>query len=249
MTRQSNALLYRVNSGIPGDVSRRQFTVVEPVQLNPSTPFSAYGQVGKFVSGCFVPLVANDTAAVVAGFLVRPYPIQTANADGSGISTFVFGDQMRRGFMTVVNNAGTPATEGQVYIRVANPASGTPIGGIEAAAVGTTVGAATVGNTGNGTIGSVSSTAAAQLGAYTVVMTAATKFTMSAPDGTEYVAGSTGAVYSAGGITATITVGGTPMVAGDSFTITVARSTVPLPGAVFKSAADASGNVEIQYNI
>jgi len=43
---------------------------------------------------------------------------------------------MRRGYMTVQNNAGVPSVEGQVYVRVAAAAAGKPIGGIEAAADG-----------------------------------------------------------------------------------------------------------------
>lgn len=245
----SNALLFRMNSGIPGDISRRQFTLVESVLLNTSLPFTAYGLPGKFVSGKFVPIADGDTAADVKGFLARPYPTQTANADGTGISSLTIGDQIARGFLTVKNNAGTPATEGQVYVRVANAASNTPIGGIEAASVSATTGAAAGGNTGNGTIGTLSSTAVAPTGVTVATMLTATTFRVVTPDGDRLKDGATGTAYTANGVTFTITVGGTPMIAGDSFNITVARTTVPLPNTYFKSAADASGNVEIQYNI
>lgn len=131
-----NAYLTRMPSGIPGDISRRAQSVVEQVVLDPAKPFSAYGLPGKIVAGKFVPLEAADTAAVIYGFLVRPYPTQTANADGTGVSTGKVGDALRFGFMTIKNNAGTPALNSQAYTRIANPVAGKPIGGIEAVADG-----------------------------------------------------------------------------------------------------------------
>lgn len=131
-----NAILKRMASGIPGDISRRNNLVVEPVQLDPAKQFSAYGLPGKFVSGKFQPIEAGDTAAAIVGFNVRVYPTQTANADGTGVNNSKIGDAMRMGFMTVKNNAGTPAFDGTVYVRVAAAAAGKPIGGIEAVADG-----------------------------------------------------------------------------------------------------------------
>jgi hypothetical protein len=134
-----NAILYRMPSGVPGDVSRRSKSIIEPAVLDASKPFSAYGLPGKFVSGKLVPVEAGDAATVVAAFLVRPYPIQTGAADGSGVASAKIGDALRFGYMTVKNNAGTPAVQGQVYMRVANAAAGKPIGGIEAASTADTV--------------------------------------------------------------------------------------------------------------
>lgn len=129
-----NAYLKRMPSGIPGDISRRAQSIVEAVQLNSAAAFTGYGLPGKIVSGKFVPIEAADAADVVYGFLARPYPTQTANADGSGVNQSQMGDVLRFGFMTVKNNAGVAAFNGQVYVRVANAAAGKPIGGIEAAA-------------------------------------------------------------------------------------------------------------------
>lgn len=136
-----NALLYRMPSGIPGDISRRGQCTVESAVADANNPFTAYGVPGKMLNGKFVPVQAGDAASVVSGFLVRPYPAQTANSNGTGISTGKILDRMRRGYMTVQNNAGTPTIEGTVYVRVANPSAGKPIGGIEA------VNDATAGNT------------------------------------------------------------------------------------------------------
>lgn len=135
----SNAILYRMPSGIPGDVSRPSQSTIETGLFDPTNPFSAYGLPGKVVNGKFVPLGAGDTAALVYGFLVRPYPTTGANpSDPIGTSvppTSGLCNILRRGYMTVLNVAGTPALNGPVYSRIAAPSSPTFIGDIEAAAV------------------------------------------------------------------------------------------------------------------
>lgn len=131
-----SAYLKRMPSGVPGDVTRKGVSIIEPVPLNQSLPFPGFGLPGKIVAGKFVPLVAADTADVIDGFLVRPYPTQTVNADGSGMPRSPVGDRLELGYINVKNNAGTPAKNGVVYTRIATPASGKPIGGIEAVADG-----------------------------------------------------------------------------------------------------------------
>jgi len=132
----SNAYLLRMPSGIPGDVSRKLDSTVDTVILDSTAPFTAYGVPGKLVNGKFVPVAAGDTAAVISGFLVRPYPTQSAQEPiGTATPpTTGTGNRLRRGWITVHNNAGTPSIGGAVYVRVAAAASGKPIGGIEAAA-------------------------------------------------------------------------------------------------------------------
>lgn len=129
-----NAILYRMPSGIPGDVSRLQSATVDSVPFNSSLPFAGFGLPGKLASGKFVPIAGGETAADVAGFLVRTFPTQTANGDGSGVPATGIASVLRRGHMTVKLNSGTAALGGQVYVRVANASAGKPIGGIEAAA-------------------------------------------------------------------------------------------------------------------
>jgi len=125
-------------SGIPGDISRQSQATVESLILDSTNPFAGYGLFGKIANGKFVPVGAGDVATAVYGLLVRPYPttggaasdpLGTATPPTKGVA-----DVLRRGYMTVKNNAGTPALGGAVYIRVANAAAGKPIGGIEAAA-------------------------------------------------------------------------------------------------------------------
>lgn len=60
-------------------------------------------------------------------------------------------------------------------------------------------------------------------GGYTMVMTEATKFRVEDPDGVLVGTGTLGTAFNKGGLTFTANAGATPAVAGDSFTITVAR--------------------------
>lgn len=131
------AYLYRMPSGIPGDVSRKSHSTTEAALMG-ATAFAGYGLFAKIVAGKLVPIGAGDTAADVYGLLVRSYPVQGGDSalGSSTPPTSGMVDVLRRGYMTVKSNAGTAALNGQVYVRVATPAAGKPIGGIEAAADG-----------------------------------------------------------------------------------------------------------------
>jgi hypothetical protein len=107
-----------------------------------------------------------------------------------------------------------------------------------------TAAAKTGGNTGNGTVGSMSAGLGAQVGAYTVVFTAATVFSVFDPSGKELKNGATGTAYS-DEINFTITAGGTAFVAGDGFTITVPAGTGAW--APYTSSTPAQ-NLAILYN-
>ncbi|WP_238925101.1 MULTISPECIES: hypothetical protein [Achromobacter] len=124
-------------SGIPGDVSRKENSVVETQILNASLPFSAYGLVGKMAAGKFVPFAGGEAATDAYGVLVRPFPTNSGT-DGLGTATPPTsgpGDVLRRGYITVKLNGGaTVAAGGPVYVRVAAAASGKPLGGFEGAA-------------------------------------------------------------------------------------------------------------------
>jgi hypothetical protein len=82
-------------------------------------------------------------------------------------------------------------------------------------------GVAGSGNVGNGTIGSLSFTYAAQIGDYTVAMTSATAFTVTDPRGVQIGTGTAGTGFNTGGIAFTITSGGTAFAGGDSFVVSV----------------------------
>lgn len=131
------AFVYRMPSGIPGDVSRKEHSVVETQILDATKAFSSYGLAGKMAGGKFVPLAAGDTADVVYGVLVRPFPTG-ASQEGLGVATPPTtgpGDTLRRGYMTVKLNGGASVVAGSpAFIRVGAPAAGKPVGGWEGAA-------------------------------------------------------------------------------------------------------------------
>jgi len=92
--------------------------------------------------------------------------------------------------------------------------------------VGTTAAAAAIGaNTGNGTFGAITVAAGAIAGNYAVEFDDATHYVVSNPAGAEIGHANTGAVFSAGGLSFTITAGGAAFVPGDSFNVTVAAGT------------------------
>lgn len=102
--------------------------------------------------------------------------------------------------------------------------AGTLLGIITAAL---TASAAALGtNTGNGTFGTITPQAspATQVGVYGLAMTDATHFTVTAPDGATST-GTTGVAFSALGIGFTLTAGGTPFIAGDTFAFTTVATT------------------------
>lgn len=134
----SNAFLYRMPSGIPGDVSRKSQSTIESHPVG--AQFAAFGLFGKIdeTTGKFVPLAAADTAAVIYGLFVRAYPTQSAqNELGKAVpQPNGIQDVLRRGYMTVKCNAGNAKKAGTVYVRVTAGTEAKPVGGIEAAADG-----------------------------------------------------------------------------------------------------------------
>ena len=128
----SNVFLYRMPSGIAGDVSRKSHSTIEA--HNTVAGFAGFGLFGNLnADGKFAPLTSADTA--VYGLIVRSYPTQSAtNALGASVPSAGFNDVLRRGYMTVKCNAGTAKTGGKVYVRVGAGTDVKPLGGIEAVA-------------------------------------------------------------------------------------------------------------------
>lgn len=77
-------------------------------------------------------------------------------------------------------------------------------------------------NVGNGTFGAIAVGDPAVAGVYTVRMQDATHYVVEDPAGVEIGHGVTAVAFAAGGLSFTWTAGGTPMAAGDSYTLTVA---------------------------
>ena len=110
-----SAYLTRMPAGIPGDVSRKEGATIESSLVGSKT--IPYGAFVKLVSGKLEPLAASDTAAVIYGLAVRPYPKQS-DAVGFGVASAPAGslcDVLRSGYMTVKLASGTAARGGQVY--------------------------------------------------------------------------------------------------------------------------------------
>lgn len=117
--------------------------------------------------------------------------------------------------------------------------AGTVLGSVTSAL---TAAAAALGtNTGNGTFGAITPQAApaTMIGAYGILLTSATAFTVTAPDG-QTAAGTVGTPFTGLGVGFTITAGGTPFVANDSFTLT----TTATPGnpSITSAAGTNTGN-------
>lgn len=128
----------------------------------------------------------------------------------------------------VVTQSGTAVASGSLL---------TQVGDTGAAAT-----AATAGNTGNPTFGTITVGAAAGVGAYKLTFTAATKFDVEDPSGVKIGSGTTGVAFSKAGMGFTLTAGGTPAVAGDEFTITVAAGNakyIPYTASAAAGPADA----------
>ena len=136
----SNAYLTRMPCGIAGDISRKELSKVEPRMMDTTTPVTLYGVPVKLSSSKVYPFTTGDDAVVPYGFSVRPYPFQAAVSEALAAGTpnpAQLLDVLKSGYMTVKNNAGTPALGGAVYVRVVDSGlAAQPLGGIEAAADG-----------------------------------------------------------------------------------------------------------------
>lgn len=240
------AFLYRAGSGVPGDITRQLDTIVEQAFLNSAKVPANFGLPVKMTAGKLEKIEAGDTAASFFGILTRLSPSiagDTAQTLGAGTPNpnAVQGVAVK-GYLNVACAIGTPVRSGTVYMRVV-AASGKAIADLEATSDVSVAGAAGGGNTGNGTIGTLSATQSAQSGVYKVTMTGATAFQVVAPDGSQLKVGATGAAYTADGLTLTITVGGTPMVAGDTFDVTVTKNNLALTGVAWASDGKDANNV------
>lgn len=111
-----------------------------------------------------------------------------------------------------ITAGGTANVAGDTFSIVTTAAPGEP----------TAVATAGVGNTGNSTCSAVTVTGyAASAGVYMVEFDDATHFVVSDPAGVEVGHGVTGTAFSGGGLSFTITAGGTAFSPADGFTITV----------------------------
>jgi hypothetical protein len=140
------AFTFRMNAGIPGELSRFQTlgVTVTPETQNTATPVAEYGVPVIVNNNGTRPVTATDvTADMEAGFLVRPYPggdrtvafPQGTIPFGSGTPPNIgLVDLMRRGFMTVrLGGSVAPQKNGSVWVWTAATAAPHVQGHVEAA--------------------------------------------------------------------------------------------------------------------
>ena len=132
------AYQYRMPAGFAGDLQRAEVATIEPQLIDPAAPPTAFGVPVKMVNGKIQPINnAADTAALVYGVNLRAYPIQGNGNDPLGTSTPPTSgptDILKRGYVMASLGGVAAATKGgTVYVRVATPSAGKPLGGFEAA--------------------------------------------------------------------------------------------------------------------
>jgi hypothetical protein len=142
------AFITRMPAGIAGSYNRvgAGMTIEAGLLLSTALPIAFGVAVGiDATTGKYRGITTGDTAATVVGVLVRPYPTVNygslvAGADPLGaVAPSAIGVQniMRRGYCMVTRGGTTDAAKGGlIYVRIATPAAGKPIGGFEAAADG-----------------------------------------------------------------------------------------------------------------
>ena len=136
----SRVFTYSMPSGIPGNLSRGVGQAKVEAQIIDTTDYpTEYGVAVTIDSSTHAlrKIKAGDTAAVVTGIYVRPYPLQASVNDALGTSTpptSGIGNQLKSGYISVkLRGATASAKQGVVYVRVANGDADHPLGGFEAA--------------------------------------------------------------------------------------------------------------------
>lgn len=237
------------DASVPGAITRSNPVVADRV-MNASKPLTAFGQPCKIVSNKIETIEAGDLAFVFYGILSRLAP----SKDGSLTAAFLSGTPdadypqavLIKRYIAVVCAIGTPAIEGDVFMRVVADI-GKDLGDLEATEDIDIAGAADAGNTGTGVVETetVEDSDLIQAGVYTCVLTETSStadYTVTAPDGTQMKNGNVATAYDDKGISWNITDAGT-MTDGDIFTITVIRNNVKLPNVKWSVAGVDSHDV------
>lgn len=238
----------------------------DPFVLNPTNDYSSVAQyILSNSAAAFVNLMQNLQPIYALGIAKDTveanayYPLVGGTSMPAG--AYVPGmicNGLSRGTINVAINNGTPVgANAPVYVRTILNGSipNGVVGGFEAVVDGVTpVPTAFGGNTGNGTVGTLSNLALALTGTYVIQFTAPTAFLVFDPIGRLLGVGATGVAFNAGnGIQFTITAGGTAFTRGDGFTIVAALKTCLIENIVFKtgvlSTDPVSGQVTAQATI
>lgn len=132
------AYVTRAPAGFAGAITRTDpGMTITPELIDASSPPTAFGAPVKRVAGKVQPIASGDAASAVAGFVVRPFPVQSAtNALGDAAQpTTGLLNVLRRGFINIRVTIGTAVKGAPVYVRV-TAASGKAVGDLEATADG-----------------------------------------------------------------------------------------------------------------
>jgi len=253
----TQTILNSLPIGNPGDISRSGVPTIDSVLQHATYPVDRYGIPVIDDSGAAKAVGTSTVPADIRGFLVRAFPSlggMTSNEDW-GASTPPLApallSQLRRGFTFVKVLNGTPAKNGQVYVRTAVTSGVRLQGGIEVAA-GATVAGGTITGTGSGTIAiAVSDATKVVAGTYAIKLLSTSQtavFSLIDPNGAWIANGVVGTQLVAGGLTLTITAGGT-MTINDTFAPVVSSVAIPVSGAKFTGVVDTDGIAEIEYKI
>ena len=137
----SNAFITRMPAGIAGDVTRREHADIEPQVMDTDYPVLRYGEPVKMVDGEIRPITTGDDINDIYGFGCRAYPVQNSSNEALGAATpptNLHFDVLRRGYMTVKVQDGTPVKNASVFVRTvaADDPTAQPIGGLECASDG-----------------------------------------------------------------------------------------------------------------
>lgn len=116
------SFIFRAPSGVPGDVTRPDDTIVEPGTINASAAPQSYGVAVKMVSGKIEAFAAADTADLFYGILSRSAPAIAGNTNesfGSGVpNPDAIQGIVRKGYVNVTCAAGDPVRGAKVWLRV-----------------------------------------------------------------------------------------------------------------------------------
>lgn len=128
----SNVIGKTMTNGYAGAYSRQPDQIIDTRFAGSDIPF---GYAVKYSSGAVVPFGASDAATAFVGVATRE--VKTGLVYGSDAAGYVENESvpvMKRGRVNVKCNVGTPALNGDVYIRIAANGANTIVGGFEASA-------------------------------------------------------------------------------------------------------------------
>jgi len=133
------SFLYRAPSGVAGDVTRPDDTVVESALINSEVPPVLFGAPVKMTAGKIEAIESGDAATDFFGIISRVAPAingSLSEAFGSGVPN-VDATQgiVVEGYVNVKCTVGTPVRNGIVYMRVTAD-TGKLVGDLEATADG-----------------------------------------------------------------------------------------------------------------